>query len=199
MAEEIKTPSAEDQIDLAMLAEKVKRMRPQRIAVCGKTYKVRRIGSMVAAKIASLAFDSLYYERESKSQGLSLRMAKRLNEKNRQIPSKTAAYYILGNYALFVPFLYAIYWRLLWLRNDEVTSTINSAGAGNGDVNFYLANSEFLSYQLVLSMRGVGESVRQMLERKESAESMLDEDASSKKEEDSKSTARSNARRTTKR
>lgn len=45
----------------------------------------------------------------------------------------------------------------------------------------------------------VGNAVSQMQERNASAESMLDEDASPKKEEDSKSAARSKHRPTTRR
>ena len=52
--------------------------------------------------------------------------------------------------------------------------------------SFFTANLEVVSYLLALSMKQVGEVARQWLERKESAENMLDEDALPKKEADSK-------------
>ncbi len=191
MSDKAAAPAADEQMWLAMQKEDVKRGTPREITILGKTYTLYPISNKIDAKIAALAFDALFYEREAKKDNISRRKAKRLNTKIRQIPAKIAAYYKLGRWAHRIPLAHAIYWRKLWRRSEEVSATINSQGATGTDKDFFLANSEVIKYLLALSMRGVGESVKQMLERKESAESMLDEDASPKKEEDSKSAAHS--------
>lgn len=111
-------------------------------------------------------------EKESKTE-ITLKRAKRIDKKIRTLHSKTAAYYLLGNWALFVPFLLAIMWRLLDLKDSEVTFTINAMGANNKGVDFFLANWQITKAQLALSMRLVGDGIKQYQERMESAQDAL--------------------------
>lgn len=185
-------------LDLAMKANNVQRGVPERIAIGGKIWRQRRISQRQAVKISNLDFDAIHYQREMQKEGVGRRMAKRLNTKYRQIAAKKAAHYVLGRWLWLIPFVYAFTWRWIYNHSEEVSATINSAQmVGGRDKDFYLANLGCSKYQLVLSTKQVGESVKQMQERKESTESMLDEDALPKKEEDSKSAARSKYRPTT--
>lgn len=185
--------------DLAVKANAVQRGVPERIAIGGKIWRQRRISQRQAVKISNLDFDAIYYQREMQKEGISRRMAKRLNTKYRQVAAKKAAHYVLGRWLWLVPFVYALTWRWIYNQSEEVSATINSAQMmGGRDKDFYLANLGCSKYQLVLSTKQVGESVKQMQERKESAESMLDEDALPKKTEASKSVAHSKPRPTTK-
>ena len=150
----------------------VQRGAPCSIAVQGKTYKVKQISNTVRRKISDLEKEVLVLEKESKTE-ITLKRAKRIDKKIRTLHSKTAAYYLLGNWALFVPFLWAIQWRLLDLKDSEVTFTINAMGANNKGVDFFLANWQITKAQLALSMRLVGEGIKQYQERMESAQDAL--------------------------
>lgn len=171
---------------------------PRHVYVDGKQYKVRQVSQKVRTKIDNLALTAYYLQQETQKE-ITLRKAKRLNKKLRNTHAKIAAYYLLGNWALFVPLLWAIKWRWLLLKNSETMFNINDAGASDPDTSFYFANWEIIKGILALSTRTVGDGIKQFAERKESAESMLAEDALPKKEEDSKSTASSRKARTTKR
>ena len=157
----------------------VQRGAPCSIAVQGKTYKVKQISNTVRRKISDLEKEVLVLEKESKTE-ITLKRAKRIDKKIRTLHSKTAAYYLLGNWALFVPFLWAIQWRLLDLKDSEVTFTINAMGANNKGVDFFLANWQITKAQLALSMRLVGEGIKQYQERMESAADALNESPDSK-------------------
>ena len=150
----------------------VQRGAPCSIAVQGRTYKVKQISNTVRRKISDLEKEVLVLEKESKTE-ITLKRAKRIDKKIRTLHSKTAAYYLLGNWALFVPFLWAIRWRLLDLKDREVTFTINAMGANNKGVDFFLANWQITKAQLALSMRLVGEGIKQYQERMESAQDAL--------------------------
>lgn len=150
----------------------VQRGAPCSIAVQGRTYKVKQISNTVRRKISDLEKEVLVLEKESKTE-ITLKRAKRIDKKIRTLHSKTAAYYLLGNWALFVPFLWAIQWRLLDLKDSEVTFTINAMGANNKGVDFFLANWQITKAQLALSMRLVGEGIKQYQERMESAQDAL--------------------------
>ena len=113
---------------------------------------------------------------EKAKDGLTLKEAKRIDRKIRTLHSKTAAYYLLGNWAIFIRPLWAIRWRLLDLKDSEVTYSINAMGANNRGVDFFLANWQITKVQLALSTRLVGKGIKQYEERMESAEGMLRED-----------------------
>ena len=157
----------------------VQRGAPCAIAVQGKTYKVKQISNTIRRKISDLEKEVLVLEKESKRE-TTLKRAKQIDRKIRTLHSKTAAYYLLGNWALFVPFLWAIKWRLLDLKDSEVTFTINAMGANNKGVDFFLANWQITKAQLALSMRLVGDGIKQYQERMESAADALNESPDSK-------------------
>ena len=97
--------------------------------------------------------------------------------------SKKAAYYLLGNWALFVPGLWWLKWHILQLRGNETTVKINEAGVVGADLGFFKANWDISKQERELYMRPVGEVARQQLERLESVMNMLEMDALGIKEE----------------
>lgn len=78
---------------------------------------------------------------------------------------------------------------MLDARYEEHTATINNTALNDEEVGFSLANWENTKHQLALSMKPIGDGVRQTLKRWESASEQTDEDATKKKEADSKSAA----------
>jgi len=159
--------------------QEIQRGAPCSVAVQGTTYKVKQISNTIRRKISDLEKEVLVLEKESKNE-ITLKRAKQIDKKIRTLHSKTAAYYLLGNWALFVPFLWAIKWRLLDLKDSEVTFTINAMGANNKGVDFFLANWHITKAQLALSMRLVGDGIKQYQERMESAADALNESPDSK-------------------
>ena len=152
---------------------------PCEIDVQGKTYKVRQISQDIGLKISNLEKEVLVLEREAKGE-ITLKRAKQIDKKMYTLHSKTAAYYLLGNWALIKP-LWSLVWRWLFRKTNEVTFRINDAGANNKDVNFFLANWQVTKARLALSMMLVGNGIKQYQERMESVENMLEEDALPKK------------------
>jgi hypothetical protein len=161
-------------------AEQVQSSAPCTVNIQGRSYKVKQISQKVALKIRNLEKEILVLDKESQGE-LTLSRAKKIDEKMYTLHSKTAAYYLLGNWALFVPFLWALTWRWLFHKTNEVTFGINNAGSNHKDINFYMANWQITKVQLALSTKSVGEGIKQWQERMESAESMLAEDALPKK------------------
>lgn len=151
------------------------------IEVQGRKFKVKQITRKVELKIANLEKEVLVLEREAKGE-ITLKRAKQIDKKMYTLHSKTAAYYLLGNWALIKP-LWALVWRWLLRKTNEVTFRINDAGANNKDVNFLLANWQVTKARLALSTMLVGNGIKQYQERMESAENMLEEDALPKKED----------------
>lgn len=145
------------------------------VEVQGKTYKILQISNAVRRRISDLEKEAFFLEKKAKD-GLTLKEAKRIDRKIRTLHSKTAAYYLLGNWAIFIRPLWAIKWRLLDLKDSEVTYSINAMGANNRGVDFFLANWQITKVQLALSTRLVGKGIKQYEERMESAEGMLRED-----------------------
>ena len=97
--------------------------------------------------------------------------------------SKKAAYYLLGNWALFIPGLWATKWRILQLRGNETTHAINDAGVVSADLGFSKANWDSSRLERELYMRPVGEAAKLAQERLESVMNMLETDALGIKEE----------------
>lgn len=150
---------------------------PCMISVNSKIYKVKQISNTVRRRISILTKEAYILEEEGK-QGVSMRRAKYIDRKIRTLHSKTAAYYLLNNTAIFLPFVFWIKWHLLDLKDSEVTFRINEVGVNNVGEDFFLANWQLTKAQLALSTKLVGEGIKQYQERMESAESMLAEDAS---------------------
>lgn len=153
-----------------------------KIKVGRKKYKIRQISKWISRKIHRLELHAYYVSQERKN-AITERRAQKIDKDLQTLHAKTAAYYLLGNYALFVPFLYAITWRRLMLRNEEHCARINDNGANNKEVNFSLANWDITRLRLALSMKAVGEGVEQYLQRMESAENMVQQDGSPKSRE----------------
>ena len=168
--------------DMTRGSEKVRKATPTIIEVQGKRYKVRQVSMRAKYKIKNLESEVLALEREAKGE-ITLKRAKQINKKLYSLHSKTAAYYLLGNLAFVVPFLWSLTWRWLNHKTSEVTFAINNAGSSNDDVNFFFANWQITKVQLALSTRLVGEGIKQYQERMESAENMLVEDALPKKQD----------------
>lgn len=167
---------------MAEAEEQIISRAPCRITVQGRTYKVRQVSNRIRRKISLLEKEAYVLEEEGK-QGVPLKRAKKIDSKIRALHSKTAAYYLLGNWALFVPFLWRIKWRLMDLKDNEVTYAINSAGAVSKDMDFFLANWQLTRQALALSMKLVGDGINQYAERMESVANMLEKDASGVKED----------------
>ena len=163
-------------------SEEIRTGAPQIIEVQGKEYKVRQVSMRAKYKIKNLESEVLMLEQEAKG-AITFKRAKKINKKLYSLHSKTAAYYLLGNLAFFVPFLWSLTWRWLNHKTSEVTFEINKAGTNDPDVNFFLANWQITKVQLALSTRLVGEGIKQYQERMESVENMLVEDALPKKQD----------------
>lgn len=191
MAENIQEPemTLDEQAMLGLLAEAnaLQRGRGQKIAIDGKVWHTRPTSQRQNLKMLNLDYDILYWQNELKSEGISRRKAKRLNAKIRKAYAKKAAHKVLGMWLWLIPFVFAITWRRIYNASEKVSATLNSEEALMSENQvFYLANLGSSKRALAHSMTQVGNAVNQMQERKASAESMLDEDASPKKEEDSK-------------
>lgn len=169
---------------------------PCTIVVRGRKYRVRQVAQAVKTRIALLEQEAQVLEARGKD-GVSQKAAKKLTKKLYSVHAKEAAYYLLGNWAIFCPWLWAIKWRILQLRGDEVTFKIISAGAVSGDVGFFLANWQLSKQERELFMRPVGEVAEQSRKRLESVMNMLEKDGLGIKK-DSKSSQPSKPRRTTK-
>nr|DAH21456.1 MAG TPA: hypothetical protein [Bacteriophage sp.] len=184
--EQEQTPQI-DEAAMVGTANDIIKGRSTEIEIGGKRWKLRRISNAQAAKIGEYAQEARQIQAEQKREGLSERKQKRLYKRFRQIPAKIAARYILGLRRCWIPFATAYMWRRLWFASEELSMTINiNKTLQREEESFFTANLEVISYLLALSMKQVGDVAKQWLERKESAENMLDEDALPKKEEDSK-------------
>ncbi|MDE6535197.1 MAG: hypothetical protein K2K82_04210 [Muribaculaceae bacterium] len=192
MVEENKEPemTLDEQAMLSLLAEAnaLQRGKGQKIVIDGKVWHVRPTSQRQNLKMLNLDYDVLYWQNELKSEGgISRRKAKRLNAKIRKAYAKKAAHKVLGKWLWLIPFAFALTWRRIYNASEQVSATLNSEEALMSENQvFYLANLGSSKQALGRSTIQVGNAVKQMQERKASAESMLDEDASPKKAEDSK-------------
>ena len=152
------------------------------VKVGRRKYRVRQVAQKVKTKIALLEIEAQVLEGKGK-QGVSEKEGKKITKKLYSLHSKKAAYYLLGNWALFVPGLWSICWRILQLKGNEVTFKINGAGAISEDLGFFKANWQLSKQERELYMRPVGEVAKQTRERLESVMSMLEKDALGIKEE----------------
>ena len=153
------------------------------VEVDGRKYKVRQVAQAVKERIALLEQEAQILEGRGKL-GVSAKEGKRITKKLYSLHSKKAAYYLLGNWALFFPWLFWLKWHILQLRGNETTFKINEAGLVSADLGFSKANWDISKQERELYMRPVGEVARQQLERLESVMNMLEKDALGIKEED---------------
>ena len=179
----------DEQAMLSLLAEAnaLQRGKGQKIVIDGKVWHVRPTSQRQNLKMLNLDYDVLYWQNELKGEGIGRRRAKRLNAKIRKAYAKKAAHKVLGKWLWLIPFAFALTWRRIYLDSEKVSATLNSEEALMSENQvFYLANLGSSKQALGRSMIQVGNADKQKQERKESAESMLDEDALPKKEEDNK-------------
>lgn len=155
---------------------------PCTVDINGHKYKVKQISQKVRERIMLLELEAQVLEAKGK-EGNSIKKAKEITKKLYSLHAKKAAYYLLGNWAIFLPFLWSIEWRVLQLRGNDVTSMINGAGAVSEDVGFFKANWLLSRQERDLYTRPVGECAKQWQERMESVMNMLDKDALGIKEE----------------
>lgn len=176
-------PLSEEDLDRMMAAkEHIKEGLPRVIAVGGRVYTVRQISKRVREKIHTLELEA-YQLSGRQAEVMPLREAKKIQRKLDTLHAKTAAYYLLGNRAIFMPWLFALTWRRLMLRPEEHTAQINNAAVNDEEVGFSSANWDITKLQLALSMKPIGDGVRQTLKRWESAAEQADEDATPGKED----------------
>lgn len=187
MADQQVQANAADEAAMAAVGNGIVQGRASTVEIGGRKWKLRRISNAQAAKISGYAYEAQVLQAEQKKDGVTLRRMKRLNKRLRQIPAKIAARYVLGQWLCWIPFATALTWRRLWHTSEEASMAVNvTKTLRREEESFFTANLEVISYQLALSMKQVGEVAKQWRERKESAESMLDEDALPKKEEERK-------------
>ena len=179
----------DEQAMLSLLVEAyaLQRGKGQKIVIDGKVWHVRPTSQRQNLKMLNLDYDVLYWQNELKSEDISRRKAKKLNTKIRKAYAKKAAHKVLGKWLWVIPFAFAFMWRRIYNASEQVSATLNSEEALMSENQvFYLANLGSSKQVLARSITQVGNAVKQMQERKASAESMLDEDALPKKEADSK-------------
>ena len=149
---------------------------PCTVVVGGRKYRVRQVAQKVKEKIALLEIEAQILETKGK-QGVDEKEGKEITKKLYRLHSKKAAYYLLGNWAIFFPWLWAIKWRILQLRGNETTFRINEAGVVSADLGFSKANWDFSKQERELYMKPVGEVAKQAQERLETVMNMLEMDA----------------------
>ena len=165
--------------------EHVRRGFPRVIEVDGHIYKVRQVSKGVRARIHALEIEA-YALSGSQQEAMPVKEARKIQRRLDRLHAKTAAYYLLGNKAVFMPWLFWLTWRRLMMRPEEHCATINNTALNDEEVGFSLANWENTKHQLALSMRPIGDGVRQTLKRWRAAEAQAAEDATKTKEEDSR-------------
>lgn len=156
---------------------------PCTIRVGRRKYKVRQIAQAVRQKIALLEIEAQILEAKGK-EGTNEKQGKKIARKLYSLHSKKAAYYLLGNWALFIPGLWWLKWHILQLRGNETTERINEAGLVSADLGFFKANWDISKQERELYMRPVGEVAKQAQERLESVINMLETDALGIKKDD---------------
>ena len=153
------------------------------VRVGRRKYRVRQVAQAVKLRVALLEQEAQVLEARGK-EGVSQKEARRLTKKLYSLHAKKAAYYLLGNWAIFCPLIWEVKWRLLQLRGNETTFKINEAGVVSADLGFSKANWDYSKQERELYMRPVGEVAKQAQERLETVINMLETDALGVKEED---------------
>ena len=156
---------------------------PCLVKIGRRKYHVRQVAQAVKSRIVLLEQEAQVLEAKGKG-GVSQKEARKLTKKLYSLHSKKAAYYLLGNWAIFCPWLWAIKWRILQLRGNETTFKINEAGVVSADLGFSKANWDISRQERELYMRPVGEVAKQAQERLETVINMLETDALGIKEDD---------------
>lgn len=146
------------------------------VKVGQRKYRVRQVAQAVKERIALLEQEAQVLEAKGK-QGVPQKEARKITKKLFSLHSKKAAYYLLGNWAIFVKPLWWLKWHILQLRGNETTFRINEAGIVSADLGFSKANWDISKQERELYMRPVGEVAKQAQERLETVINMLETDA----------------------
>lgn len=182
--EETPELTVDEQAMLQMLAEANALERGEvvdRLVINGKTWNMHPTSKWQNKAIHNHDIDILNWQNKQKNSA-SRRLHKRLNAKIQKAFCKKAAHCVLGRWGWLIPFAFLLTWLRIYNSPENVSSTINSWFTFSRNRSFYLANWGSSKQGLALYMTPVGESVKLMREREVSAQSMLDEDASPKKE-----------------
>lgn len=156
---------------------------PCTIYVGRRRYKVRQVAQAVKERIALLELEAQVLEAKGKD-GVGEKEGRDITRKLYRLHAKKAAYYLLGNWAIFLPILWGIKWRILQYRGNETTFRINEAGLVSEDLVFFKANWDTSRQERELYMSPVGEVAKQARERLESVVNMLETDALGIKKDD---------------
>ena len=156
---------------------------PCTIKVGRHKYKVRQVAQAVKQRIVLLEQEAQILEAMGK-EGVEQKEATKITKKLYSLHSKKAAYYLLGNWAIFCPWLWWLKWHILQLRGNEATFRINEAGLVSADLGFSKANWDISKQERELYMRPVGEVAKQAQERLETVINMLEMDALGIKQDD---------------
>lgn len=191
------TMDEEAQIKLLMDANALHRGVGDSITIDNKKWKLRATSQRQNALMLNLDYDVMYWQEQIKA-CQTAKKAKQYNTKIRKAYAKKAAHKVLGKKLWLIPFVFALTWRRIYNCSEKVSATINATEILGENKVFYLANLGSSKQALALSMNRVGESIKQRIQRGESAENMAEQDALPKKE-DNKSKAPSRGHRTTKR
>ena len=191
------TMDEEAQIKLLMDANALHRGVGDSITIDNKKWKLRATSQRQNALMLNLDYDVMYWQEQIKT-CQTAKKAKRYNAKIRKAYAKKAAHKVLGKKLWLIPFVFALTWRRIYNCSEKVSATINATEILGENKVFYLANLGSSKQALALSMNRVGESIKQRIQRGESAENMAEQDALPKKE-DNKLNAPSRGHRTTKR
>lgn len=175
----------EERDKMVAAEERIVHRFPRVISVDGKTYVVNQISKGIRARIHQLELEAYMLSGKQKEE-MSLRKAQKIQRKLDTLHAKTAAYYLLGNKAVWQPWRFAYTWRKLMMRTEKHTAQINDTAINDEELSFSLANWENTKHQLALSMKPIGDGVREMLKRWRAAEAQIKEDATKKKAEDNK-------------
>lgn len=165
----------EAQLKLLEGAVAVKRRRGLALEIDGAVWCLRPTSMKQNEKMTLIDFDIMFWQRELKD-CKSVRRAKRLHRKIRQAYAKKAAHKVLGKRLGLIPFAHAWVWRKIYRNSEAVSATINSTESIGENKVFYLANLGSSKQALALCMQQVGESVKELTQRMESAENMVRKD-----------------------
>lgn len=178
--------SEEDLRRILEAQQSIEERWPREVEINGKKYKVLQISKAVRRRIHHLELEAFLLSGRQKD-AQTLKSAKKISDKLDKLHAKTAAYYLLGNKAIWIKPLFWLTWRKIMRQPEEVISQINAAAINQTEINFSLANWQITEQQLALSMKPIGESVKQTLKRWESGLQQVEEDATKKKAEDNTS------------
>ncbi len=152
------------------------------VTINNKTWHVRATSMRQNVLMLNKDVDIMYWQDKLKKVD-NAKEAKKINKKIRRAYAKKAAHKVLGCKLWLIPFLYCIMWRRIYNASEKVSSTINTTEILSDNKGFYLANLGSSKQALGLSMLNVGEVVKQLTQRMESAENMVEKDGLPKKED----------------